>query len=166
MSSTISKNFKYLSEPTSSRSKAFISDRRFDRPSLNPQVELFPFESTGLTFIESVQYQILVQDHFSEKVRLKQEINVLSEAVSSLQETLEYNGHYVAFLLGQISEDEFEKISADYAVDLRQESDDVIRTKIEILMHYCSALYSPSDISNIFRIDEGKAERLMQEKAK
>lgn len=87
---------------------------------------------------------------------------VADEVISSLKKNLDYNGYYIAFLLDQLSEDEFQNISEDHSISLQKNvKDDEIREKVSILFGISKENFTPSDLSNIFKIEESVAENIV-----
>jgi hypothetical protein len=87
--------------------------------------------------------------------------NLFNKVSSSQKKNLDYCGHYIAFLLGQISEEEFENISETFAVTLQNEITDEVIDMIEVLFSISKENYSPSDLSNFFNISENAAEKII-----
>lgn len=106
---------------------------------------------------------ILSNTDTNQHVHLQKVVEVMREAISSFKKTMEYNGHYNAYLLGQLSEEEFAKISENFSITLNQEPEEIVKDKTETLIKYTGETFTPSEISNIFGIDEIKSEKILQD---
>ncbi len=107
-------------------------------------------------------YKDIINTYTSSMIELKSAIDVLREVVSAYKKTLDYNGYYIAFLLNQLSEAEFEKIVKSFVRKVNSDIDqDSLLDKIAILIRYTSAKYTPSDIANLFNVEETMAENLL-----
>ncbi len=93
--------------------------------------------------------------------RFNRIITVSDEVISSLKTNLDYNGYYIAYLLDQLSEEEFNMIAETYAITLETEESEETIEKIKILFKISRENFSPSDISTIFRIDEEMAGKIL-----
>jgi hypothetical protein len=91
----------------------------------------------------------------------EKKLKVLVEAVKGYKKTLDYNGTYIAYLLDQISEDEFSQESEKYMVKLTKQLDDDTIDKIKFLFRITNERFTPSEISNIFLIDEDTANDIL-----
>lgn len=110
------------------------------------------------------QWQIVdTEADWSEMTSENDIISVLCETISSLKKTLDYNGYYIAYLLDQLSEEEFEKIAKEFSFTPKPYLDKELKKKIKILFTFTGERFTPSDISDIFVIDETKAEEILQE---
>ena len=97
------------------------------------------------------------------KARIEKIASVSAEVISSLKRTLDYNGYYIAYLLEQLSEDEFNKIAEEYAVCLSDKKNDDIVIKVKLLFRLSKESFSATDISNIFKIEENIAEEILHD---
>ena len=110
--------------------------------------------------------------HASETaVRLRSRINnvlsVSDEVISALKRNIEYNGFYAAYLLNQLSDEEFRKIGEEFAIELLTPQDtSEFEEKIKILFMLSSAQYTPSELSNIFKIDIDVVDKILDHLAK
>lgn len=50
-------------------------------------------------------------------------VDVPLELIRGMKKQIEYDGHYIAFLLGQMDEDEFESISEEFVVEEKENID-------------------------------------------
>lgn len=85
--------------------------------------------------------------------RVRKIANVSDEVISSLRAKLDFNGHYIAFLLNQLSEDEFSRISEQLAVRLNSNLSADLEEKVRILFFISRQSYSASDLSDYFKIE-------------
>lgn len=148
--------------------------------SLNSSVKLYPtcietysnfssnIISTSSSLVELLHNNQLVftgsPQEFIHLVHEKPEqvIAVLTETIISLRRTLRYNGVYTAYLLGQLDDDEFSKEAEKYSFEPDESYSDELQTKTKILMRAINESVSASEISDIFKIDIGVAERILK----
>jgi hypothetical protein len=115
------------------------------------------------TYYGFYQFIVIENKTVSKDLDNEKKIEVLKEAVAGYKNTLEYNGLYISFLLDQISEEDFQKESEKYAIKLSNEQTDEIVEKIKLLLKVTNDHFTPSDISNIFSLDEDVAEKILME---
>lgn len=84
---------------------------------------------------------------------LQCDVEVLSDVIKSQKRLLDYNGHYNAFLMGQISEDEFMEISDKFAYRPRNINIEELADKLNRFFKYIGLEFLPSELSEIFRCD-------------
>lgn len=102
----------------------------------------------------------------------KKIIEVLTEVIARLQGEAEWNSLYNSLLLGQISNDEFEDLSQeiicstkyDENVFFKQELDDSDKEKIDILFQYTKKLFTPTEIGDIFFLNDRIVEKYLEQK--
>lgn len=96
------------------------------------------------------------------KERFEKVICVADEVISSLKRNLDYSGYYTAFLLDQLSEEEFQKISEDYSISLQMNvTEEEIREKVRILLGISKEKFTLSNLSNIFKIGDDLSEAVV-----
>jgi len=95
--------------------------------------------------------------------RFSKVVSVSGEVISSLRRNLDFNGYYIAHILDQLSEEEFCRISEEYEVMLRSEETEELKEKIKILFGISRERFTASDLSNIFKIEEGVAEHILND---
>lgn len=102
---------------------------------------------------------------FRQKIETKaiKIIQVFDEVIVALRKDIEYNGFYNAFLLDQLSEEQFSKISEDFAVTFENTLSREMIEKIEILLKYSKERYSPSDLANFFKIEEMVVQKILND---
>ena len=79
---------------------------------------------------------------------------VLTEVIGSQKKQLEYNGYYNSFLLGQLSEQEFEEISRQCAIQPRSVPLDLLSDKINIIINFVDREATPKDMAQYFECEE------------
>ena len=84
-------------------------------------------------------------------------INVLTNAIISLKLTQDYNGTYVAYLSGQLSDDEFLLEANKYSYSPSEDLSLETLKNIKILFDATQIEFTPSDIADIFRLDHDKS---------
>lgn len=87
--------------------------------------------------------------HFGNIFKLVKD--TLVEVILSQKRSLNYNGVYNAFLLGQLSEEDFERLAAKFAYKPKYINPQKLSLKINILFNYTSIDYSTSELADIFR---------------
>ncbi len=150
---------------TSATYSAFINASAFDTDdtinyAVNDSLRISLYSGNNLISVWSADQVI---QRIQEKIesRFHDIITVTDEVISSLKMTLNYNGTYIAYLLNQISADEFNVAAERYAVTLSSEETDEMRNKIKILFQISHENFSPSDIANLFHIEEHIAENVL-----
>lgn len=92
---------------------------------------------------------------------VKKTLNAMKKAIIALRKNLDYNAHYNAFLLDQINKEEFEKISNEFAISFNEFCPDDIKSEIELLLMATGEKFVPSEIADIFHIEESEAEKVL-----
>ena len=84
-------------------------------------------------------------------IQLKQqEMQTLKGLVGWQHKLLDYNSHYCAFLLGQVEDDEFEKIAESYSYETKDANPDSLTPVIEQIYRLTEIEYTPSDLASFF----------------
>ena len=114
---------------------------------------------------EQIQLAIVRTETFRDKLEKTKEaywllyedvqcdVEILSDVIKSQKQLLDYNGHYNAFLMGQISEDEFVEISGEFAYHPREIGVDELADKLNRFFKYIGFEFLPSELGDIFRCD-------------
>lgn len=124
----------------------------------DPQIDYVAMISKGQT------YDLWEANLFVDtiKERFDKIICVADEVISSLKRNLDYGGYYTAFLLDQLSEEEFQKISEDCSISLQMDvTEEEIREKVRILLGISKEKFTSSDLSNIFKIGDDLSEDIV-----
>lgn len=82
---------------------------------------------------------------------MNMELNNLVEVIHYQKSIIDYNEHYNTFLTGQITEDEFEKISDEFTYDQREIKAEEIVDKIKTVIFRTKLEYTTSDFSALFK---------------
>ncbi len=92
---------------------------------------------------------------FSSKVSCNFEVivKVLTNAIKSLKLAQDYNGTYVAYLSGQLSDDEFLEEANKYSYSPLETLDFETLRDIRILFETTKIEFTPSEIAEIFKIE-------------
>lgn len=99
-------------------------------------------------------------------------IEVLSAVIERMYGEAEYNALYNSLILGQIGDEEFEDLTEDLIcstkydenVFFKQELDDTDKEKIDILLQYTKIKYTPTEIGDIFLLNDEIVEKYLEEK--
>jgi len=83
--------------------------------------------------------------YFAERVKARKA--VLVEVIKKQKEMINYNGFYTSFLLGQITEENFDKIDEDFACSIELCDDSEIEEKTLLLLSETGLEFSTSDLS-------------------
>lgn len=83
-----------------------------------------------------------------------QQIKTLATVIRSQQRLLEYNSYYSAFLLGQLTEDDFQKAAAKFAYKQEQCDVNELTYRIGWLTHLTDLDFSVSDLAEIFQCNQ------------
>lgn len=79
------------------------------------------------------------------------------EVIDSQKKQLDYNGYYTSFLLGQISSEEFEKISEKFVIKPKKISEDQLKLKVGMIINFLGEETTPKDISQYIQCSEEDA---------
>ena len=133
----------------------------------NELTNLFPYPSIIPVTNEGVKanyyylYFVSSNRDASKETNTDKKIKVLKEAVLGYKKTLDYNGLYISYLLEQISDEEFMQESENYAIKLSRSVSYEIKEKIRLLIKITGESFTPSEISNLFSIEENLAENIL-----
>lgn len=90
------------------------------------------------------------------------ELRVLSGVVSAQKRMLDYSSLYAAFLLEQLSEEEFVEETQNFVIQPENLSDDELAQKLKVLFD-CNGLdFTVSDLADIFSVDEAHVRNAME----
>lgn len=114
------------------------------------------------------------------KIDNEKVIEVLTAVIARMQYEAEYNALYNAYLLEQIGEEEFEALSAELISSTKfdenvfyksgdkklsnQELDDNDKEKIDILFQCTKKRFTPTEIGDIFFLNDKIVEKYLEEK--
>ncbi|MBA3007516.1 MAG: hypothetical protein KJ900_05540 [Proteobacteria bacterium] len=106
------------------------------------------FLNDNLVFSDTVS-------RFTSKVSFEFEriLNVLTTAIRSLKLTQDYNGTYIAYLSGQLSDEDFLNEATHYAYSPLKKLDLETIKDIKILFEATKIEFTSSDIAEIFKIE-------------
>jgi hypothetical protein len=85
--------------------------------------------------------------------------DTLVEVIFSQKRALDYNGYYNAFLMNQLTEEEFLKIAEEFIYSPKIIDIKILISKISILMDLTKIDYSTSELADIFQCNN---ERIME----
>jgi hypothetical protein len=85
----------------------------------------------------------------------------LGQVIDGLKRRLDYQGVYQAYLLRQMSEEEFQEAAREYAYESREIAPDVIRSGVAILEAHTTAQFSVSELADMFGTDEAHVEKAL-----
>ena len=100
-------------------------------------MQIIYFESTS-----SVEYQF------------KSYLKILFEIIKSQRKQLEFNSYYIAFLLGQISQEELEKISRKFVIKRKKVPTELLKNKVEMLQALTNHDLTPKEMAQYFFCEE------------
>lgn len=90
--------------------------------------------------------------------------DVLVEAIRGYKRHADYTGYYTAFLLGQMTEDEFEKKAEDFIVEPRN-NDDHLAHKVAILIDETGEVFPPEQLAVMFSAPGEQVGRVLNQLA-
>lgn len=92
---------------------------------------------------------------------LASDVALLTGIVRWQHSLLEYNAHYIAHLLHQTTEEEFEAAAETFAFEPQQLELDWLCPRVERIFALTQIDYSPSDFAEMFRTDESNIYRAL-----
>lgn len=102
----------------------------------------------NLGMVQTSVFKELFQNYFKQT-------KVLIEVIKSQKGLLEFNGYYTAFLLNQISEKQFNKISKNFTIEVNKDVDKgILANNINFLLETTRLSFTTQDLSDIFKCDE------------
>ena len=90
----------------------------------------------------------------SAEYRFRTYLEILMDIIKSQQRQLEFNSYYISYLLGQIDEDEFEKISRKFIQKKKKIPLDQLKDKILVVSSLTSHDVTPKDIAQYLFCEE------------
>lgn len=85
-----------------------------------------------------------------EKMRWKKDIEILNDVINWQHKIIDFNSSYAAYLLEQISEEEFEQVAESIAADENEVELDLLSTMISRILNLTTIEFSASDLANLF----------------
>lgn len=86
-----------------------------------------------------------------------EEVDLLARVVNWQHGLLDYNSHYIAHLLEQTSEEEFEQIAEQFAYEPANIPPAVLAPLVQQIYQLTNIPYTPSDIADLFHCDHANA---------
>ncbi len=94
---------------------------------------------------------------------LNEKIVVLGEIAAYQARLLEYNGYYISFLLGTLTEEDFRDYSTKFAIERNGKYDEEeLARKILTLRSTVEIDFSTSELADLFECDEERIERVCE----
>lgn len=87
---------------------------------------------------------------------------ILVRALEGCKHYLDYIGHYIAFLLGQISEPEFEEISKRYVVQASISQTELVKI-VQVLHDAIGTLFSPDELAAILSVPRAQVDAALMQ---
>jgi hypothetical protein len=123
-------------------------------PALREEKEEFDylFRAKG-TSINDLKITFVTQTTTAE-YRFRTYLEILIDVIRSQQKQLEFNSYYIAYLLGQIDDDEFEKISKKFVQKKKKIPMDQLKEKVLVVTKLTGHDVTPMDIAQYLFCDE------------
>ena len=90
---------------------------------------------------------------------LRERDSIYIQVIKQMKKRLDFDGHYFSYLLDQINEDEFKKISEEFSEEPISCEDLELERKISFLIHNTGISFSVSDFSNFWGCPEEQIEK-------
>lgn len=87
----------------------------------------------------------------------------LGGVVDSLKKSIDYNGLYNSFLMGQISEDDFAAEASSFTVEPIEIEARELYDKIDVLVTYTQSEFTKSELSEIFHAPTESVEQVIEQ---
>lgn len=81
-------------------------------------------------------------------------IEILRDVIIAQKKILDYNGHYIAYLHGQLSDHEFEGISQNFETDKTKIDLDALKERVNVLLNTTGLSFENSILADIFNVTE------------
>ncbi len=95
--------------------------------------------------------------------KFENDIKILAYVVKSQRKLIEYNAIYNAYLIGQISEEEFIKESENYVYSPQSINIKILLNKLECLFKYTGSDFSSSELAEIFQCKQENIEETLKQ---
>ncbi len=96
-------------------------------------------------------------------LNFESDIQILANVVKSQKKLIEYNAIYNAFLLGQISEEEFIEESENYAYSPKNIDNQILLNKLKCLLKYTGDVFTSSELAEIFQCKHENVEEILKQ---
>lgn len=90
------------------------------------------------------------------------DVKVLQDVVKWQHHLLDYNAHYNAFLLEQVTESEFEEVAATFAYEQQEVEIPALQARVERILTLTNIDYPPSDLAEFFHCDPSQVVQVYQ----
>lgn len=105
-------------------------------------------QSLGVSWAETSVFEARFHGLLEAKT---QQVGLLSQMVKWQHRLIDYNSHYNAFLIDQLSEDEFEKVAGEYLYEATDIPADTIAPIISQIYGLTGIYYTPSELADFFQ---------------
>ena len=126
------------------------SYNNFPIPTSNREVEILDY--TAVDFHPREFFYTITGTAPFNTIEKDKKVAILAKALNNLQRTLDYNGHYAAYLSGNITLEEFESIAEDFAQE-RITGKKIATEEMKALIPYLDGNYDASTFVNMLNID-------------
>jgi len=96
-------------------------------------------------------------------LNFENDIQILANVVKSQKKLIEYNAIYNAFLLGQISEEEFIEESESYAYSPQHIDTEILLNNLKCLFKYIGSDFTSSELADIFQCKYENVEKILKQ---
>ncbi len=95
--------------------------------------------------------------------KFESDIKTLANVIKSQKKLIEYNSLYNAFLIDQISEEEFIKESENYTYSPQDIDSEVLLNKLTCLFKYTGCEFTSSELAEIFQCRQENIEESLRQ---
>lgn len=106
--------------------------------------------SSQVVNVRAMSTQDFVSQLFQVQQDWKKDIETLNDVINWQHKVIDFNSSYAAYLLEQISEDEFELVAEAMAEEENDIAPDLLALLISRTLRLTTIEFSPSDLANLF----------------
>ena len=85
--------------------------------------------------------------------KANEDVKLLQDVVKWQHNLLDYNAHYSAFLLEQVTESEFEEVASSFVYEQEEVDPAFLSANVERVLNLTQIDYPPSELAEFFRCD-------------
>ena len=106
--------------------------------------------SSNVVSVQAMNTREFVSKMVQAQINWKKDIDTLNDVINWQHKVIDFNSSYAAYLLEQISEEEFEQVAESMATDENEIDPGLLAYLISRTLKLTTIEFTPSDLANLF----------------
>ena len=106
--------------------------------------------SARIVSVQTMNTHEFMSQMYKVHLNWKKDVDTLNDVINWQHKVIDFNSSYAAYLLEQITEEEFEQVAESIATDEKEIEPDLLALMISRTLKLTTIEFSPSDLANLF----------------